>query len=189
MFRFLIDTTNSYLLLSASRDETVIFNIINKFANRINETILPSIDECLKHNKLSLEDVDEFYVIVGPGSYTGIRIGIATALAFSVAFGKPLIGLSLLDAFVLSQDKSIVRIFYCIRNGCYVTKYYNFEQNIYSEFEMVESPDLYAEEHNMVIKDNYYNAANTLLNRKLDLFKRDYKPVYLSNNFYDKISI
>jgi tRNA threonylcarbamoyl adenosine modification protein YeaZ len=196
MFRFLIDTTNSYLALSATRDETVIFTIINKFVNRTNETILLSIDECLKNNKLSLDHFDEFYVIIGPGSYTGIRIGIATMLAFSIAFGKPLIGISLLDAFALSQDKSTVRIFYCIRNNYYVTKYYNFERDVYSEYEIVESPGLCSYENpdlcsyeNIVIKDNYYNAANTLLNKKLGFFKRDYKPVYFSNNFYDKMKI
>jgi tRNA threonylcarbamoyl adenosine modification protein YeaZ len=185
MFRFLIDTTNSYLILSAVHDDVVIFTFINKCINKINENILPTINECLKSNKITLESVDEFYVIVGPGSYTGIRIGVASMLAFSIAYGKPLLGISLLDAFVLSLDKSIIRIFYCIRKNYYITKYYNFEKDIYTDYEVVETADL--DSSGILIDDNIYNPANTLLNKKLECFKRDYKPMYFSNTFYYKI--
>lgn len=185
MFRFLIDTTNSYLILSAVHDDVVIFTFINKCINKINETILPSINECLKNNKITLANVDEFYVIVGPGSYTGIRIGVASMLALSIAYDKPLLGMSLLDAFVLSLDKSIIRIFYCIRKNYYITRYYNFEEDIYTDYEVVDAADISS--GGILIDDNMYNPANTLLNKKLEYFKRDYKPMYFSNSFYDKI--
>jgi tRNA threonylcarbamoyladenosine biosynthesis protein TsaB len=186
MLKFLIDTTNSYLLLAAVKDGNVLFTFINKFINRANETLLNAIDDCLRNNRLSLKCVDEFYVIIGPGSYTGIRIGVATILAFSIVYSKPLIGISLLDAYVLSLDKDIVKAFYCLRDNIYVTKQYSFCDNNYTDYEIIESPILNFE-GSLIIGDNLYNPANTLLNEKLPFFKRDYKPMYFGNNFYDKI--
>lgn len=187
MFRFLIDTTKSYLLLSAVNDDGVLFTSINKFINRANETLLGAIDNCLEDHNLFLKNVDEYYVVVGPGSYTGIRIGVATILAFSIVYNKPLIGISLLDAYVLSLNKDIAKVFYCLRKNLYVTKQYNFSDDNYTDYEVVESPVLDSEQ-SLIIDDNLYNPANTLLNKKLGLFKRDYKPVYFGNNFYDKIN-
>lgn len=53
------------------------------------EHLLPKIDYILKNNNIEIKDVDFFGVNVGPGSFTGIRIGVATIKAFIVAYNKP----------------------------------------------------------------------------------------------------
>jgi len=52
----------------------------------------------LEHARVSLDDVDVFAVATGPGSFTGLRIGIATMQGLAFAAGKPLVGVSGLDA-------------------------------------------------------------------------------------------
>jgi tRNA threonylcarbamoyladenosine biosynthesis protein TsaB len=52
----------------------------------------------LEHEDVALADIDVFAVATGPGSFTGLRIGIATMQGLAVATGKPLIGISGFDA-------------------------------------------------------------------------------------------
>ena len=49
-----------------------------------NEELLPLIESVLKKHKLNLKEIDKFGVVVGPGSFTGLRVGIATVKAFRV---------------------------------------------------------------------------------------------------------
>jgi len=62
------------------------------------ERLLASVDFLLKKNGLKIEDMDGFAVAAGPGSFTGIRIGLSTVKAFAFASGKPVASVSGLEA-------------------------------------------------------------------------------------------
>jgi tRNA threonylcarbamoyladenosine biosynthesis protein TsaB len=62
------------------------------------ERLISSVDFVLKANSLSIQDMDGFAVSSGPGSFTGIRIGLSTIKAFSHASGKPVAMVSTLKA-------------------------------------------------------------------------------------------
>jgi len=61
------------------------------------ETLLPSIDVLLGQAGLTIHDVDAFAVAIGPGAFTGLRIGVTTAKAFAVAERKPVVAVSTLE--------------------------------------------------------------------------------------------
>ncbi|MHB8483162.1 MAG: tRNA (adenosine(37)-N6)-threonylcarbamoyltransferase complex dimerization subunit type 1 TsaB [Nitrospiria bacterium] len=61
--------------------------------------VMKMIDDLLKSCRLTLPDIDLFAVSVGPGSFTGLRVGIATVKGFSTALGKPVAGIPTLEAF------------------------------------------------------------------------------------------
>jgi tRNA threonylcarbamoyladenosine biosynthesis protein TsaB len=60
--------------------------------------LLPLIDETLKTCRLTVSDLDGFAAVRGPGSFTGLRIGISTIKGLAAACDKPLAGISSLDA-------------------------------------------------------------------------------------------
>jgi tRNA threonylcarbamoyladenosine biosynthesis protein TsaB len=62
------------------------------------ERLLPSLDFMLKVNGMNIQDVDGFALALGPGSFTGIRIGLSTIKSFSYSSGKPVAGVSTLKA-------------------------------------------------------------------------------------------
>ena len=61
-------------------------------------TLLPMAEDLLKNAELRLQDVDLFAVAHGPGSFTGIRIGVSTVKGLSWACDKPCVGVSTLEA-------------------------------------------------------------------------------------------
>ena len=61
-------------------------------------TLLPMAEDMLKNAGLTLDDVDLFAVAHGPGSFTGIRIGVSTVKGLAWASGKPCTGVSTLEA-------------------------------------------------------------------------------------------
>jgi len=66
--------------------------------NTHSETLLPMVESLLDHFGMTVQDVDLFAVSAGPGSFTGVRIGVATVKGLAFAGGKPCIGVSTLEA-------------------------------------------------------------------------------------------
>ncbi len=63
------------------------------------ERLMPSVEWILQSSRVSIEDIGAFAISIGPGSFTGLRIGLATAKGFAYATGRPLIPVPTLDAF------------------------------------------------------------------------------------------
>lgn len=61
-------------------------------------TLLPMVEDMLKNTEIAGKDIDAFAVAQGPGSFTGIRIGISTVKGLAWALDKPCIGVSTLEA-------------------------------------------------------------------------------------------
>lgn len=63
------------------------------------ERLMNSVDMLLKASAVSIKDIDAFAVSIGPGSFTGLRIGLSTAKGLAFATNKPLVPVETLDAF------------------------------------------------------------------------------------------
>ena len=69
-------------------------------------TLLADIDQLLQQASVSLHDVEVFAVATGPGSFTGLRIGLATVKALAETLGKPCLGIPTLAAIAHSAGTS-----------------------------------------------------------------------------------
>ena len=73
------------------------------------EAIAPMVEEAMRKVEGGLPSIDRIAVTIGPGSFTGIRVGLALARAMGLALGKPVVGVSTLAAFaapLLSEPKT-----------------------------------------------------------------------------------
>ena len=125
-----IDTSTVIATCAVMEDE----NMLGEFSLNQNmshsENLVPMIKEVLDNLKLQVSDIDLYGVAVGPGSFTGLRIGIATVKAFAHVYNKPIIGVSTLEglAFNLSYNGLIVPMIDARRNRVY-TGIYKWENN------------------------------------------------------------
>lgn len=90
------------------------------------QTIMPMVDFCLKGASVSISDVDVFAVSNGPGSFTGLRIGVGTVKGLAYAGGKGCIGVSTLKALahnIAPTDALIVPIMDARRAQVYCAAY------------------------------------------------------------------
>jgi len=105
MNRLVINTATDELFIALQKGEDSFSHSINSVMHH-NETMLTEIDKLLKANNLSIRDIDELGVVIGPGSFTGIRVGIATVKAFRDALKIKAKGINCLDyLFALSNKK------------------------------------------------------------------------------------
>lgn len=96
MNRLIINTANDELVIVLTKNNKVFSKIIDSKMHH-NETMLPAIDELLKENNIEVNNINEFGVVIGPGSFTGIRVGVSTIKAFKDVVGVAAKGINNLD--------------------------------------------------------------------------------------------
>ena len=91
-----IDTSGPDALIGISQDLKIIASKQNNLSNTHGEFVQAGVEELCQGAGISLKDIDAIGVTMGPGSYTGLRVGLASAKGLAFALNKPLIGLSTL---------------------------------------------------------------------------------------------
>jgi len=94
-----IDTSTSAGSIVLAEDERILGEISIDSAETHSVRLLNGIDYLLKSLVLHLSDVDAFAVISGPGSFTGVRIGLTTIKGLAETMGKPTIPLTAFEAW------------------------------------------------------------------------------------------
>ena len=96
-----LETTAKTASVALLRDGMLVSERAVTEQKRHAETVLPLARALLDEAGLKFADVDLFAVDIGPGSFTGVRIGVATADALAFALGRKVVGVSALDALAL----------------------------------------------------------------------------------------
>ena len=68
--------------------------------------LIPTIEKLLREHQLNIHQVDGFAVASGPGSFTGLRVGLSAVKALSEGLGKPIAAVSVLEALAISAGKN-----------------------------------------------------------------------------------
>ena len=100
-----IDTASNLCAVAILEDKKCIKEIIVSDARNHSEKIMPVIEQILKETSLTLKNIDLIVCDKGPGSFTGIRIGVGTVLAFQDSLAIPCVGISSLEALAYNVNK------------------------------------------------------------------------------------
>jgi tRNA threonylcarbamoyladenosine biosynthesis protein TsaB len=98
-----IDTATRHMGLALHDGETLIAEQTWRIGRQHNELLAPSVQHMLDVCDITMDDLRVLAVATGPGSYTGLRIGIALAKGMAASRKLPLVGVSTLDALAVGQ--------------------------------------------------------------------------------------
>lgn len=102
-------------------------------SHRQSEILIPMIQAVREEAKIKFNDIDLFAVTVGPGSFTGVRIGLATARGLGLAAAKPIAGVTTMEATaylaykncpLLNRERPIVVVIDSSRADVYVQVFF-----------------------------------------------------------------
>jgi len=179
MKSILVDTSGKGLCATICDEESnVIASVSIRLENRLNEKIMSVMDFLFKSTGLTPFDIDKYYIVTGPGSFTGIRIGVGSLLGFCVSGGKKLQGISSLDAAAIISGKDIVKTAVKLRGKLHGYREYNFSGLVFSDYitEKLENTDDY---YVVNSGSEWPDLSKAILSSHFKEFISDYSPMYM----------
>ena len=105
-----IDTSSSFLYSGIVSEGKLIASITEQMDNDLSRITLKRISEMFDEANLKPNDIDKIIVVNGPGSFTGIRVGITIAKTYAWGLNKDITTISSLEAMATSVDNDKVKI-------------------------------------------------------------------------------
>jgi tRNA threonylcarbamoyladenosine biosynthesis protein TsaB len=92
-----IDTASEMASVAISRDGTLLAEVTWQCKRNHTVELLPTIERCMAHMNVAKSDLRAVFVCIGPGMYTGLRVGVTIAKGLAYALGIPLVGVPRLE--------------------------------------------------------------------------------------------
>ena len=115
-----IDTSSDVCSVAILEDDKLIKELNITDSKTHSENLMPLVDKLFKETGLQLSNIDAISCSIGPGSFTGIRIGIATVKAMAQVFNLPVIGVTSLETLAeLTNGDTVVSLIDAKNNQVY----------------------------------------------------------------------
>lgn len=180
MYTLFLDTHDSLITVGiVDKNKTI---IKTKESNRSHSIfLLPMIEDILKEKNIELTNIDKIVVINGPGSFTGLRIGLSVAKTLSYSLNIPVFPISSLDAYIISSDEKNAKMAVIEDNKGYYIKIVDKKNNIIENEIYKENID--------ELKEKYTVIKNKLDINKIVNYKnlKSINPHLLKANYIKKI--
>lgn len=180
-----IDTSSSYLYSGIVENDKLLCEIKKEFAQSLSEEAMPEIAKLFELINLNAKDIDKIIVVDGPGSFTGIRIGMTIAKVYAWSLNIPITTISALEAMNISTDTLKIRVpMINARRGYVFAAAYNNENKAIIEPTHIKMVDLFEKlldkEYIIITNDDF----------EISLEKVNYNPNILKivNYYKDKES-
>ncbi|MFC1621515.1 tRNA (adenosine(37)-N6)-threonylcarbamoyltransferase complex dimerization subunit type 1 TsaB [Candidatus Omnitrophota bacterium] len=103
-----IDTSSKMLSIALGNGKDIIKEENYLLDRRHSSLLIPKVKEMLEELDLSIKKIDAFVIGLGPGSFTGLRIGVSAVKGFGLALKKPCIGVASIDAIAMNADSGMI---------------------------------------------------------------------------------
>lgn len=125
-----IDTSNQVLGVAVMKNDNIAGKIMLNIKRNHSIQLMPAIHRLMEETGLTPEQLDKIIVAKGPGSYTGVRIGLSTAKTMAWTLNIPVIGVSSLELLAWNAAVSNTEIcpFFDARRGLIYTGLYQWDQ-------------------------------------------------------------
>ena len=107
---FYIDTSSSYLYSGIVSDNILLASTKINFEKDLSKYTLAEVEKLFKDSSLTPNNIDKIIVVSGPGSFTGIRIGMTLAKIFAWSLKKEITTITSLDAMSSSVDTNKLKV-------------------------------------------------------------------------------
>lgn len=154
-----VDSSSKVATAALIKDGNLLSEITLNDKREHSVILMSLIQDLLTDNNLTINDIDGYVVSKGPGSFTGLRIGMATVKGLSFGSKKPYVSVSSLDALALSVsnfDGIICPVMDALRNSVYTALYKSSNNKLekiteYSALDLDELIDLIKSKNEKVI--------------------------------------
>ena len=131
-----VDSSSLVTTVALLKDEFVLGEYTLNFKREHSVILMEKIEMLLNDCQIDISEVDGFVVSKGPGSFTGLRIGMATIKGLSMGANKPYVSISSLDALansLITFDGIICPIMDALRDNVYTGLYKNIDSKLVNE--------------------------------------------------------
>lgn len=186
-----IDTASNICGVSILEDTKLICTLDTNTGRTHSENLMPMIQEAFEKTNLSLKDIDLLVCDKGPGSFTGIRIGISTIKAFHDSLNIPCIGISSLESLAYNlknnlNDKYVCSIIDCKNDNCYFALYENQNDTLETLIEpQAESISSALSILNSYCSDTLENHSLCFVGDGSEIYQNEIKKVFSNAKFAD----
>lgn len=175
---FYVDTTGKRLILGYYEDFNLRGSIVIPSFKDINEKLVENFDFLLNNINIDLQKIDRFLVNIGPGSFTGVRIGVSFLMGVCLGLCKPCLGISAFDVAALSLGREKVTVAIKLIGKYYGVKEFDFENGKYSECMNVTKDEL-SNFNELYILDESLNPLIGMSLPKFNEFVTEAIPFYM----------
>ena len=186
MMCFYIDTTSNYLYTGISKDNLLLIERKLNLAHDLSTFALDEVRKMFLEVKVEPEDIDKIIVVNGPGSFTGIRIGVTIAKIYAYLLHKDIITVSSLEAMNVSnkEDKLHVPIINARRGYVFGAIYDKDNIVLEEQYLTIEKLKLFL----MGLNKDYVFISNDSFN-DLETVKYDPDILKIINTYQNRDSI
>ena len=101
-----LDASHMTGSVAVTRGSDPLHEIVFDASDTHSATLMPAVDECLTAAGTAIKDIDLFVTVIGPGSFTGLRIGLATVKGFAAVSGRPVAAVGSLELIAAAESFS-----------------------------------------------------------------------------------